>query len=222
MKRYLVVDIETLPRPDAELDALAPEFGGRGKTKDLEKIKAQIEEKKASFRDGAGLDAVTGSIALIGLKFDGEKPRVLRCDDAGEEAILREFWNIIGNGTDYNVLVGFNCKGFDFPFLIRRSWMLGVHPAVRVLRPGDGRYWASNVVDLQEEWVMGDRLYVCRRDKLKISLDSMAKALGTKAQKTGDGSEFAELWATDKPKAIAYCADDCEVEAECYERLSLK
>lgn len=61
------------------------------------------------------------------------------------------------------------------------------------------------MVDLRDEWQLGDR-------QSRGSLDSIAKHLGL-GGKTGDGKAFAELWRTDRKQATAYLHNDVELTA---------
>jgi hypothetical protein len=107
-----------------------------------------------------------------------------------------------------NQMIGFNTHQFDLPFLIRRSFKYRVEVPFGVRR---GRYWGEEMVDLREEWQLGDR-------QARGSLDSIAKYLGV-GQKLGQGEDFALLWQKDREKAISYLRNDLEVTARIAEAL---
>jgi hypothetical protein len=106
-------------------------------------------------------------------------------------------------------LVGHNSNVFDAPFLLRRSWALGVK-VNRNLLP-QKRYWPDLWIDTMELWgsgVFGER----------ISLDRMAKHFGL-AGKNGDGSKFAELLKSDLEAAKEYCLNDIRLTRDIHERI---
>jgi DNA polymerase elongation subunit (family B) len=128
-----------------------------------------------------------------------------------EAAMLREFWTAIqGNNGQLHTLIGFNCNSFDLPFLIKRSWKLGVVVPVGIRR---GRYWGEQIIDLRDVWQCGDR-------QAAGSLDTIAKHLGVGA-KTGSGADFAALWKTDRPHAEAYLKNDISITAAIARKLGV-
>lgn len=217
----IVFDIETGALPEGELEAMLPEFDPAevktGNIKDPEKIASKIAEAEVNHRreffDRAALDPLTGRVIAIGLLRNAEgrlqsaEFKVLSDED--EAVLLREFWGAcLGDMGRINELIGFNVCGFDLPFLVRRSWKHGVRVPTGIRR---GRYWSEQVLDVREVWQLGDRM-------ARGSLDAVAKHLGV-GQKTGDGKEFAQLWATDRNKAIAYLHNDVLLTAKVAEAL---
>jgi hypothetical protein len=69
------------------------------------------------------------------------------------------------------------------------------------------------MVDLREEWQLGDR-------QARGSLNTIAKYLGV-GEKHGNGSDFARLWKEDRVRAEAYLRKDLELTARVAERLRL-
>jgi len=195
-------DAETAALPEAELQAMMPEFEAPANYRDEAKIKAAIEEKKKAWLDDAALDPLTGRVLCIGLLL-GDKFTVL--DNPDEASLLGEFWGrVVIPGRR---MIGFNCALFDWPFVIRRSWKHGIqHHSVR-----KGRYWSDDLIDLREQWQLGDR-------QAHGSLDSIAKHFGV-GQKTGTGKDFAKLWATDRPKALEYLHNDLKLTKAIAERM---
>ena len=217
--KTLVFDIETGPLPQAEIEAMIPPFNPMdvklGNVKDPDKIAAKLREAEANhvgdFIKRAALDAMTGRVVAIGIvDFDGgEDIGIIGHDE--ERDTIAGFWSFArGDQGRMNQLVGFNITQFDLPFLIRRSWKLGV-PVPPGLRRG--RYWSDQVVDVRDAWQLGDR-YAAG------SLDAIAKHLGFPG-KTGDGAAFAELWATDRPAAEAYLRNDVDLTARIAARLNV-
>lgn len=232
-------DIETGPLPEAELEAILPPFDPLavkcGNMKDPEKIAAKVAEAQAShkqdFIDGAALDATTGRVLAVGLVIPGAMPceeweamqrpgiewsalgeewgfGVAGLDD--EAHLLQRFWQLVGEVPQVNRMVGFNSNYFDLPFLIRRSWKLGVPVPIGIRR---GRYWADEMVDLRDIWQLGNR-------EARGNLGSIATHLGCGA-KNGDGAEFARLWTSDRPKAIEYLRNDLELTVRVARKLGV-
>ena len=220
--KTIFFDIETGPLAEAELAAMVPPFDPAevkmGNLKDPDKIAAKLAEAEAGHRrefvERAALDPLTGRVVAIGLLFEDRSLQtatfaVIGHDD--EAAILREFWNTCrGEMGRVNRMIGFNTRLFDLPFLIRRSFKHRIEVPFGIRR---GRYWAEEMVDLREEWQLGDR-------QARGSLDTIAKHLGV-GQKNGCGEDFARLWQTDREKAVAYLRNDLELTCRIAEALGV-
>ena len=221
--KNLFFDIETGPLPESELLAMLPPFDPAevktGNIKDPAKIAEKLAEAAANhkrdFIDRAALDPLTGRVVAIGVQietpaFDRESGTVNRSlagsefqmityDDEAE--ILRAFWSHVrGDGTRLNTVIGFNSNQFDLPFLFRRSWKHGVQIPFGLRR---GRYWGDQVVDIRDNWQLGDRM-------AKGSLGAIAKHLGL-GEKSGSGKDFAALLASDRKAAEAYLKNDIDL-----------
>jgi hypothetical protein len=204
-------DIETGPVADHELEALMPpfdpahvKFGNRRRPETrLAKIRDDEEKHRRRFFDDAAKHALTGRVLAVGLLYcESEEFRVIAHDD--EAQILRDFWEACRGKTEsINRMVGFNIHQFDLPFLIRRSWKHRV-PVPLGIRHGR-RYWSEQMVDLREEWQLGDR-------RARGSLESVARHLGV-GEKNGHGKDFANLWQTDRESAIGYLRNDLVLTA---------
>lgn len=199
----IVFDIETGALPLASIEHLMPEFEAPSNYKDPDKIAAYKDERREAWIEKAALSPVTGRVLAIGVYIDDEHRSMISLDDEAE--VIRWFWNLIGSST---MLVGFCSHRFDLPFLVRRSWALGVDvPAGFV-----GRYF-RNSIDLIERWQMG------ARDET-ISLDRLAKFLGV-GQKTGDGAYFHQLLKMDPVAAEDYLRNDIELTVRCAAKLGV-
>ena len=203
-------DIETGALPEAEIAAMMPPFDPAevktGNLKDPDKIAAKLAEAEMNHRrdfvERAALDPLTGRVVAIGMLYlAGGRFDVIGHDD--EAQMLREFWQACrGEMGRVHQMVGFNIYQFDLPFLFRRSWKHRVEVPFGIRR---GRYWADEMVDLRDNWQLGDR-------QSRGSLDSISKHLGL-GGKNGDGKAFAELWRTDREQAVAYLRNDVELTA---------
>jgi len=191
---YCLFDIETGPLPDEELNKVKPAFEAPANYKDPEKIKTYIQEAEVKWKEQAALSAVTGRVLCIGTKT-GSSLFILENDDEG--VMLEDFWSAWIDHRKAMFYVGFCCKRFDLPFLVRRSWALGVRVPADVRNM---RYWSDRVVDLSEIWSLGNY-------QDTISLKNVSRFLGI-GDKTLEGGEFYRLWQSNREQALAYVAND--------------
>ena len=195
----LALDIETI----AQDNLIPPEFSAPANLKDPEKIKAAILEKQQKWVDEAALHAERGMLILMGWKHN-TGDYVWNSTNPGTEAeVISATWELIKKQFP---IVGFNIIHFDIPFLIRRSWILGVPIPREAIFDRRGYIDQDKFIDLMLLWQCGDR-------QETISLDTMAKAILGRG-KTGHGSDFGKLWATDKQAAIEYCRADVQLTWE--------
>lgn len=220
-------EIEFLYAPPDSLPPWSDSMVKYGNTKDLVKRKEKyddtraayeaqladqsraLEGHKAEFLSKAALSPMTGCVVAIGY-LQGNAAAI--CGDEGldegmdEEGVLRMFWGTYLHAAANNLrMIGFNIFGFDLPFLVRRSWLLGVDVPRNVLR--DQRYWAKTFIDLMQVWgcgVYGER----------CSLDKVSRFLGGPG-KNGDGAEFARLWSDPETReeAVKYLENDLQITA---------
>src|SRR5208282_320052 len=99
----------------------------------------------------AALDARTARVLCVG--FKGKTVDIL---EGPEEGMLTNFWSYwMGKDTKtIQRFVGFNILRFDLPFLVRRSWHLGIPVPADVY---DGRFFHRNFIDLMSYWSFGHR-----------------------------------------------------------------
>lgn len=177
----------------------------------------------AKCMERAALSAMTGTVKAIGIRDSEQSPNIVIAVDPqkeedvegavgvhsfflryykDEKRVLRAFWDYYANHRGQ--YVGHNIFGFDLPFLIRRSWILGEQI------PGDlmnGRYFSGRFIDTMERWNCTARDYV--------KLADISKAFGGQ-DKPDDcsGADFARLFdngGEDRMKALAYLANDLEM-----------
>lgn len=172
----------------------------------------------ADCMDRAPLDATIGCVKAIGYLDTDNASRLIACvttdlvsplDNAlvagvvSERVLLQGFWEAIAGRK--SPWVGHNIHGFDLPFLVRRSYLLGVDvPRQQLMK---GRYFTDRFVDTMVLWQCGGRDYV--------SLDRICKALGIPGK--GDecsGKDFHRMFdagGEDRVKALAYLAHDLDM-----------
>src|SRR3989338_5710410 len=144
--RTLVFDIETIGEEWGALDETTRHLLTRWIDRTVKNA-----EQLADLQDGLGFSPLTGSIVAIGLHdLEQEKGVVYyRRKDASnadlsegnatlkvrsEKEMLEDFW---AGAKAYDTFVTFNGRGFDVPFLLLRSAILGVQPTRDMM---DGRY----------------------------------------------------------------------------------
>jgi hypothetical protein len=175
----VVIDIETLGYPLESFDEVQQEY--------LLKF-SDTEEKKLEAVQKLSLYPTTSQIITIGMLnpdtghgkvlFQSEA-RVDEMKDNGaihflsgsEPELLSIFWEDLSH---YDQFVSFNGRGFDCPFLMLRSAMLGVQPT-RNLMPY--RYDAKIHCDLLEQLTFYGALR-------KFNLDFYCKSFGIESPKS--------------------------------------
>lgn len=236
-----VFDIETMgdhqktlkfgaPYPDFQ----EPKYGN---TKDPEKRKLFREMKYKEWEDGeaqywenmhskSALSPLTGRIVAIGYLFpyahqgednlwnlmhiEGLTPTGTH--DIEEKQILQNFWVRLGNAINsYGHVIGHNIEGFDLPFIIKRSWQLGVVICPNVY---NNRYFHQNIVDTMKVWRLNDY-------KEYISLNQLSNVLGVgKKMENYHATQFAKDYLDgDKDTAEYYLKNDVDLAYKCYERM---
>ena len=141
----LAIDIETMPNPD--MISKLPEVVADSRLKDEEKIKADIEKKKAEQIEKMALSPLYGKIACIGYYGD----EIQKVDIEDEATMIKKFLDRINE----NVVVTWNGKGFDFEFIIKRGVILGVCP-LSLLEVYTNKYKSENHIDLMEKYDFHD------------------------------------------------------------------
>lgn len=210
---WAVFDIETGPAPADVIAKHEPEFEAPGNYKDPVKIQAVIDEKRAAFASKAALSPMTGRVLAIGVWLDdgfGYRSAIVNEDSEDEEkSVIEWFWGLLSKRT---VVIGFNSNKFDFPFLIKRSWALGI--AVPVERIGlTGYSHRDRSLDLHEVWQLGDRTSY-------TSLDSVSKYLGV-GEKSGDGEFFHKVLKAFPDEAAEYLENDVRLTFEVAKKLDV-
>lgn len=91
---------------------------------------------------------------------------------------------------------------FDFPFLYRRSWILGVPHVPFFLR---GRFYEPYMIDLHDVWQFGDR------SEVSGGLQGMSDTLGLAMRKHADSAAFHEVYAKDPSDGVLHLLGDLDM-----------
>lgn len=220
----LFFDIETGPRPEEELrtfyhEKTLDEFAATcDKRWKAETVAAKFEEYLVTawqeFVGRAALFATTGRVLLIGVLNDGKFHGFGDGVD-NEAGIIATFWDLVTDSMEMKLrIIGHNSNNFDLPFLVRRSWLLGV-PVPREIR--QGRYWNPMFLDTMEAWSFGQREYT--------SLNDIGRFFGI-GQKTEGvcGGDFARLWfgtPAEHKQALEYNEQDLRLTAAIAAKMGL-
>ena len=211
----LVFDIETVPGVERrELPGTVHEaLTQYAERKEMEPDKAMslspyfgrvISLAVADGDSAAGQEAVTVLFAPPEGVTIPDPPPWLR--PMSEADLLRSFWALAGNAQ---VVVSFNGKGFDVPFLVARSMVHGIPARVDLL--SQHRHALRPHLDLWE--LLG-------RDRGPSKLDVICWALGIESPKEQmDGSMVAPAYAQGEYVKIAhYNAHDVRATCAVYRK----
>lgn len=208
--RYVILDIETLPHPDAH-QWLAPVLPAAN-LKDPAKIAASIEERRAERDDKLGLDPDCCTICALGYHVVGNAEpvcEVVRTETTEGGALDRLGWEL---RKDPNTkIVTFYGRQFDLPVLMRRAMYLGVNfPELNLDR------YRSPHIDL---W---DRLTYQGALRTAHSLSFYAKRMGFTTLDKVDGGDVATLAKAGNWDAIRdHCLSDVGLTHALANRLGL-
>lgn len=172
------------------------------------------EKDKAAWAEArvkeCSLNPRLGRVCAIGYAEDGGVEARVAPSEAGEGLVLENFWSrVAANRT----IIGWNSHGFDLPFLITRSMLLGIQPPQGItnyLR----RYSYQPHFDVKMALLNWPSGYAKGN-----GLDEWAKAFGLEG-KSGHGSEvygMAERGEWDK--IGEYAADDARLTWELAKRV---
>ena len=212
----VVIDIETLGDPLESFDEVQQEY--------LLKF-ADTESKKEETVQKLSLYPTTAQIIVVGMLnpdtghgkvlFQSESAVDEHSDDgaiqflSGSEAdLLQQFWRDL---LHYEQFITFNGRGFDCPFLMLRSAILGIQPS-RNLMPY--RYDSKIHCDLLEQFTFYGALR-------KFNLDFYCKSFGIESPKSHGitGLDLRALFGQKRFREIAeYNLGDLKATAELFRR----
>lgn len=224
-------DPKSLGEPPGDFDPSSVKCGNIGGPTS-EKGKAKIEEARqahealksgwsdriareeaaywAKIKDRAALSPETARVAAIGWTFHGARD-VYTAMNKPEAEMIAGFWetmnSVMAAGKE---IIGFNSNHFDIPFLVRRSWILGIK--VPMVFAYNNRLKPC-FIDLLDTWKCGNY-----QDGIKLS--RLATLLGVPGKwQDLDGSLFYQLLAIDPESAKEYLVADVELTEAVWQRL---
>ena len=219
----LVFDIETIGNDFESLDEMSKEH--------LLKY-AEDENEEKEIKEGTAFYPLTGEIVVIGmlnpdtgqgkLLVRNEKvsdlpselePGIL-LEQGSEKEILEKFWETI---KSYDNFISFYGRGFDMPFIMIRSAILGVKPSKNLLA---NRYlnlqpFNSKHIDLYDQL----SFYGAARKNFPLHMWSKVFGIDSPKEQGVTGDNVTALYSENKLKDIAdYNLRDLKATAELYRR----
>lgn len=211
----IVLDIETIRdpnQPDELLDFREAKVKADARTKDPEKIAAQIAEKKAELYSKDGLDPNYGQICCIGLylvseyfypvglQYDPDEKGLIQC-------LFKELKNISTAGEPIEVIT-FNGIAFDIPFIYHRCAMLGI----KITNP----IYSSPYTDVA---LLLEHNYRFKTGFPQHSLEEYALINKIPYYADASGKDVQTLWDTGQYEEIRkHCESDVKVTWELYKK----
>lgn len=168
----------------------------------------------AEFVSRAALNPVTGCVLAVGVRVLDSGKQAIVADD--EATTLQKVWSKL-TASNNSRIIGHNIKGFDLPFMMRRSWILQVDVPNWVF---DGRFFHRCFIDTRDLWLCGQPWGQC-----ESSLGVVGQALGLGGKTDGvSGGDFSRLWnGTPEERALAkeYLLRDLELTAKVAQRMGV-
>ncbi len=212
---YYVIDIETGPQPDHLLDGREPEFKAPSNYKDGKKIAANIEEQRRTWKDKAALDARYGIVLAIGILDPVGNYTIWDAGREQEYEMLGNHWGLWEQTPREVDWYGWNNRSFDWPFLIRRSWAMGVTVPYNAWDYFRGRAGVpERVKDLMAMWELGD-------NHARASLNSVAMALGVGSKEESNSEFFSVLFEKDRQAGLEHLRNDLRLTEQVGRRMGL-
>ncbi|MCO6465005.1 MAG: ribonuclease H-like domain-containing protein [Bradyrhizobiaceae bacterium] len=231
----LVFDIETVGLPFESFDEAQQEYLLRY---------TQTEEEQQRKIAELALSPLTGRIVTIGMRMmthhatgwshkdvaymldpdmaddagvvEGKLPSGATSYASSERTMLENFWKLLAANTGIQ-LISFNGRGFDAPWLMLRSAVLGIRPTRNLM---DGtKFSYANHVDLLDKLTFYNRS--SSGATRSFNFDFFAKAFGITSPKAEgvDGSKVSDLFAAGNYADIAeYCLRDVRATWELYQK----
>jgi len=195
---------------------------------------AKDEEEKKQAIENLVFNPFTSQLVAIGmLDLNEDKGCVLINTEAGteiesekeninyicksEKEILEIFWKTLKE-KGYNFFITFNGREFDCPFIMLRSFQLGIEPTKNLMAGGDFNFREYHI-DLLKELTFNRHSPTGARRK--FSLDFYCKQLGIESPKSNGvkGEMVAGLYKNKEYKVIAdYCIGDVFATAELFNK----
>lgn len=205
----IALDIETVGVNYDDLDDISKAYIEKG---------IDDEDELTEAKQRLGLSPLTGQVVAIGLinpdtnkgivyvniesnkkELPDELEEGIVIETGSEKEILEKFWE---TAKAYNCFIDFNGRGFDIPYLMIRSMILGVKPTKNIM---SNRY--TSLQDRSAYHIdLWDQLSFYGSSRFeKSGLHFWTKALNIKSPKEGgvDGSDVKKLYENKEYLKIA-------------------
>lgn len=200
-------DIETIPSSDEHKDIHIEIL----RTKHTGEDPFDEEEVFVS----TSLRGEFGRICCIGIIKENYRGEILAKEviEGNETTILTRFWEL---GKDVTQFIGHNIYDFDFPFIYKRSRILGVKARLDI---SFARYRNTPIYDTMKEW----DLWAYER-RGSQSLDTLAKILRLPTSKDViSGKDVWPYFQDGKIKEISeYCMKDVVLTRQVYYKMTFQ
>ena len=163
------------------------------------------------FKDKAALYAEFGKIVCITVgKIQDNVLKLKSYYSDNEQKLLSDFANgitAILSSNRKSILCGHAIKGFDVPYIMRRSLINSIEPPILV-DTSTAKPWDLPLLDTMELW-KGSGFY-------GASLLNIATAFGLPSPKSDiSGSETSNVYYTEKEKGLERIKNYCEQDVIC-------
>lgn len=204
MTNEIVIDIETIPYQNLSRELLSI-------------AEQKIARKKGDNRDidkFCSLNAEFGQIVCIGIGsvLDEAKPphfAVFTKKGNNEREILEYFWNALFEAKNTKIIT-FNGKGFDIPYILKRSAILGVLPSMKISTRRYDTMQHFDVMETLTNFFQGEM----------FSLGTYCKLYGIAHDDSVSGGDVFALWKAGNIEAIkAHCTADVQATWELYQKI---
>jgi predicted PolB exonuclease-like 3'-5' exonuclease len=199
----LFFDIETVPC-DEEHKELFIEI--------LRSRNGNAEKEETELHESMSFDGALGRICSIAYIKDNEQGIIEEGVLSGDETeIVQKFWEVARGVYQF---IGHNIYEFDFPFIYKRSRILGVVPRDDI---SFARYRSIPIYDTMKEWDLWG-------SSRPVKLDLLAKVFGLQTSK--DEMHGGEVWKYFKEGKIEeinkYCMKDVVLTREVYYKMLVR
>ncbi len=193
---------------------------------------AETDEKRRETIEQFVFNPLTSKIAAIGMMdhksergcvlVNSEEDYVFENKHDGftylsgsERDIISKFWEVFA-AKNYNLVVTFNGRDFDCPFMMIRSIYYGIRPGINLMKGSDYTFRDMHIDLLKELTFYSNTMRGARR---KFTLDFYCRQFSIRSPKQDgvSGDIVGELFAQKKYQQIAdYCIGDVKAENELF------
>ncbi len=191
----ICIDIETI--------------NAQGLSKEQQMIADRICSGKKSPKDPS-LNAWSGQIICIGIGIDDN---IATLAGMPEKDLLEAFWTLVRDKIAQHVIVTFNGKDFDIPFIQKRSGIRKVFQGQKMPSITCNRYYNDRHFDVMQVLSnFGKETW--------MSLQDYCIMYGIPVDDPITGCDIGPLWMAGRIKEIEqHCASDVRLTLELYKRI---